>query len=152
MDKSILETVHESMQDMHDAGVVDKQTMRKFDALCLPKVTEYSAAQIKKIRLNNNLSQPVFAAYLNTAVETVRKWEAGAHTRKRPNGAAMKLISMVDTYGIEILGTPDWRAECEGLIEAESASVDVTAPGKVRRGHIPGKAKVASKAKAAVVV
>ena len=137
------------MQDMHDAGVVDKQTMRKFDALCLPKVTEYSAAQIKKIRLKNNLSQPVFAAYLNTAVETVRKWEAGAHTRKRPNGAAMKLISMVDTYGIGILGKPDWRAEWDEIIETELTSTDAPAPGKVRRGHIPSKTKVASKAKAA---
>ena len=33
MDKSILETVHESMQEMHDAGVIDKQTMREFDGV-----------------------------------------------------------------------------------------------------------------------
>lgn len=106
MDKSILETVHESMQDMHDAGVVDKQTMREFDALCLPKVEEYTPAKIKRIRTHNGVSQSVFAAYLNTAVETVRKWEASGQTRKRPNGAAMKLISMVDSYGIEILAMP----------------------------------------------
>ena len=38
MKKSILENVHESMQDLHDIGLVDKQTMREFDSLCLPKV------------------------------------------------------------------------------------------------------------------
>ncbi len=104
MDKSILEVVHESVKDMRDAGVVDKQTMRKFDALCLSKVAEYTSAQIKKIRLQNNVSQAVFAIYLNTGVETVRKWEARGQTHKRPNGAAMKLLSIVEQYGIEILG------------------------------------------------
>ena len=64
MDKSILEVVLESMQDMHDAGVVDKQTMREFDALCLPKVKSYTARQIKQIRMRNKVSQPIFAMYL----------------------------------------------------------------------------------------
>ena len=104
MDQSILEVVHESVKDMHNAGIVDKQTMRKFDVLCLPKVAEYTSAQIKKIRLENNVSQAVFAIYLNTGVETVRKWEARGQSRKRPNGAAMKLLSIVEQYGIEILG------------------------------------------------
>ena len=104
MDKSILETVHESMQEMHDAGAIDKQTMREFDSLCLPKVKEYTSVQIKEIRLRNKASQAVFAAYLNTGVETVRKWEARGKTRKRPNGAAMKLISMIEKHGIDILG------------------------------------------------
>lgn len=110
MDKSILETVHESMQEMHDAGAIDKQTMREFDALCLPEVDEYTPTQIKSIRTHNGVSQAVFAAYLNTGVETVRKWEARGQTRKRPNGAAMKLISMVESYGIEILGKPVKRS------------------------------------------
>ncbi|HFE37237.1 MAG TPA: DNA-binding transcriptional regulator [Gammaproteobacteria bacterium] len=104
MKKSILETVHESVRDLHDAGVVDKQTMREFDSLCLPKVKEYTSAQIKEIRLRNKASQAVFAAYLNTGVETVRKWEASGKTRKRPNGAAMKLISIIDKHGLDLLG------------------------------------------------
>lgn len=104
MKKSILETVHESIQDLYDAGVVDKQTMRKFDSLCLPDVKEYTSSQIKEIRLRNKASQAVFAAYLNTGVETVRKWEASGKTRKCPNGAAMKLISMIDKHGLDLLG------------------------------------------------
>lgn len=103
MKKSILENVHESMQDLHDIGLVDKQTMREFDSLCLPKVKEYTPSQIKEIRLRNKASQAVFAAYLNTGVETVRKWEARGKTRKRPTGSAMKLISIVEKHGIKIL-------------------------------------------------
>ena len=106
MDKSILETVHDAAKDMHDIGLLDKQTMREFDALCIPKVTEYTSAQIIKIRREYKVSQPVFAAYLNTSVETVRKWEAKGQTRKRPNGAAMKLLSIVERYGLDILGEP----------------------------------------------
>jgi len=104
MDKSILETVHESAQDLYDIGLLDKRTMRNFDSLCLPKVEEYTPTQIKEIRLRNKASQAVFAAYLNTGVETVRKWEASGKTRKCPNGAAMKLISMIEKHGIDILG------------------------------------------------
>ncbi len=96
--------MHESAKDMSDIGLIDKQTMREFDSLCLPEVKEYTPTQIKEIRLRNKASQAVFAAYLNTGVETVRKWEAGGKTRKRPNGAAMKLISMIEKHGIDILG------------------------------------------------
>jgi len=103
MDKSILEVMHESAKDMRDIGLMDKQTMREFDSLCIPKVKEYTSAQIKKIRLNNRASQAVFAMYLNTGVETVRKWEATGETRKKPNGAALKLISLVEKYGLDIL-------------------------------------------------
>lgn len=104
MKNSILETVHETAQGMHDAGVMDKKTMREFDALCLPKVKDYTAGQIKRIRARNKVSQAVFAEYLNTGLETLKKWEAKGGTRKRPSGAAMKLISIVDTHGLEILG------------------------------------------------
>ena len=100
MNESILEVVHESVRGMHEAGVVDQKTMRKFDALCLPPVKQYTAAQIKRIRSRNKASQAVFAAYLNTSVSTVQKWEQGD---KRPNGPSLKLLSLVDRTGIEAL-------------------------------------------------
>ena len=64
MSKSILETVHESMQGLHDAGIVTPTTMRKFDELCVTPPNEMSKTEIKKIRLNQKVSQPVFAQYL----------------------------------------------------------------------------------------
>lgn len=101
--KSISETVHESISDLHELGLVDDMTMRKFDAQCLPEVKNYTAAQIKSIRVANKLSQAVFAKYLNTSVETVKKWEARGEAAKHPNGAALKLLSIVEQYGLSIL-------------------------------------------------
>ena len=100
MDKSILETIHETADGLHRAGVMDKKTMREFDALCLPPVKEYTATQIKRIRLHNKASQAVFAAYLNTSPSTVQKWERG---NKKPNGPSLKLLNLVDRKGLEAL-------------------------------------------------
>jgi len=103
MDKSILDMVHDEAKHMHKSGHINKITMNEFDALCLPDVPVYTASQIKKIRARNNASQAVFAKYLNIGVETIKKWEAKGSTHKKPNGAALKLISLVDQHGLNIL-------------------------------------------------
>ena len=36
MDKSILEAVHDAASDLNKAGLVNEQTMKEFDVLCLP--------------------------------------------------------------------------------------------------------------------
>ncbi len=100
MDKSILDTVHDTAKGLHEAGLMDQRTMREFDALCLPPVKEYSATQIKRIREKVKASQAVFAAYLNTSPSTVQKWEQG---QKRPNGPSLKLLNLVDQRGLEAL-------------------------------------------------
>ncbi len=101
MDKSILEVVHQGAKDLHDAGLLNEVTMREFNALCLPPIKIYSAAQIKRIRLKSKTSQGVFAAYLNTSKSTVQKWEQGA---KKPNGPSLKLLNLVAEKGIRVLG------------------------------------------------
>ncbi len=103
MSKSISEAVHDAVSDMHEIGLVDDITMRKFDAQCLPEVKRYSALEIKALRMENKLSQAVFAKYLNTSVETVKKWEARGSATKRPNGATLKLLNIVEEYGLSIL-------------------------------------------------
>ena len=100
MDKSILDMVHETAQDLHAAGVMKEATLREFDALCLPPVKEYTAEEIKYIRKKNHASQGVFVAYLNTSKSMVQKWEQGA---KKPNGASLKLLNLVDEKGLDIL-------------------------------------------------
>ena len=100
MTKSILETVHETAQDLAQAEVMEVATLREFDALCLPPVKEYTAVQIKRIRIVNNASQGVFAAYLNTSPSTVQKWEQG---KKKPNGPSRKLLNIVDRRGLKAL-------------------------------------------------
>lgn len=61
MKKSILETIHSSVEELHEIDLVDEVTMREFDAMCLPPIKEYSAIEIRRIRKRNNVSQTVFA-------------------------------------------------------------------------------------------
>ncbi len=96
----ILETVHESAKDLHAAGVMDETTMREFDIMCLPPVKPYTAGEIKKIRLRQHVSQPVFAAYLNVTKSTVAKWEQGD---KKPRGSSLKLLELVERKGLGAL-------------------------------------------------
>jgi putative transcriptional regulator len=98
--KTLFDTVHKTARGLWDAGLMSTKTMREFDALCLPPVKEYTATQIKRIREINKASQAVFAAYLNTSVSTVQKWERG---EKKPNGPSLKLLSLVDAKGLQAL-------------------------------------------------
>ncbi len=74
--------------------------MREFDELCLPPVKDLSASQIKKIRLREKVSQPVFAKFLNTTLSTVRQWEQG---EKHPRGTSLRLLNLVNEKGLKIL-------------------------------------------------
>jgi len=56
--------------------------------------------QIKSIREQARVSQPVFARYLNTSVSTVQKWETGS---KQPSGMALKLLAVVHKHGLGVL-------------------------------------------------
>ncbi|WLI87527.1 DNA-binding transcriptional regulator [Massilia sp. R2A-15] len=96
----LLDVIHATARGFNAAGVMNATTMKEFDALCLPPLKQYSAEQIKRLRLRSKASQPVFAAYLNTSPSTVQKWEQG---QKQPSGAALKLLNLVDTKGLEVL-------------------------------------------------
>jgi len=89
--------MHETAKDMHDAGTLDTTTMREFDALCLPPVKKLSPSQIKHVRTQNHVSQPVFAAYLNLSPSTVQQWERGD---KEPSGPSLKLLNLVRDKGL----------------------------------------------------
>ena len=97
---SAFEAIHSTVQGMLRSGTIDKATMRDFDETCLAVPVELSPQQIKQLRENQHVSQPVFARYLNTSESTVEKWETGA---KRPTGAALKLLNVVHKYGLEVL-------------------------------------------------
>jgi len=92
--------IHSSAQGLYRAGGIDKTTMREFDESCLVVPTEIEPQQIKLIRENNHVSQPIFARYLNTSESTIQKWETGA---KRPSGMALKLLAVVQKHGLKIL-------------------------------------------------
>lgn len=97
---SILDAVHETAAGFHNAGIMDKVTMREFDRLCLPPVEPLQPEQIRQIREKSHVSQAVFAAMLNTSLSTVQKWEIG---QKHPTGTALKLLHLVQNKGLEII-------------------------------------------------
>ena len=94
------EAIHSAVAGMHRAGTIDKTTMREFDSACIARPPVIDPTQIKRLREKNHVSQPVFARYLNTSESTVEKWETGA---KKPSGAALKLLSIVQKHGLQIL-------------------------------------------------
>lgn len=94
------EAVHRAVEGMFAAGTIGKETMRTFDEDCLVIPQELSPGEIKALREKNHVSQPVFARYLNTSQSTVQKWETGA---KRPSGPALKLLSLVQKHGLQVL-------------------------------------------------
>lgn len=97
---SPLEAIHDSIKGFYDAGVMDKATLREFDALCLPKVEPLTPRQIKQIRLREKASQGVFAKFLNLNASTVRQWEQGI---KQPNNASLLLLNLVAHKGLNAL-------------------------------------------------
>lgn len=99
MRKRMIDEARETMRGLHDAGAIDKQTLRDFEARTLP-LPSYTADAIRGLRERLHVSQGVFAAYLNASVSTVQKWENG---EKKPSGAALRLLSVIDRKGLEVL-------------------------------------------------
>jgi putative transcriptional regulator len=94
------EAIHSSASAMYRIGAIDKATMRSFDESCLAAPPAIKPRQIRRIRLSQRVSQPVFARYLNTSESTVEKWESGA---KKPSGMALKLLAVVEKHGLKVL-------------------------------------------------
>jgi putative transcriptional regulator len=99
-DSGILGSVHKAAAGLHRAGVLDKATMREFDAVCLTPVAPMAPAEIKALREREQVSQPVFAQYLNVRRDAVSKWERG---EKKPNGPSLKLLNLVKTKGLQAI-------------------------------------------------
>jgi len=90
-------SIHETAEGLHAAGVMDKQTMRKFDEACLTPVRPLTPEEIRSVREREGASQAVFARYLNVTTGLVSQWERG---EKHPQGASLKLLSLVAKNGL----------------------------------------------------
>ncbi|MGA3259356.1 MAG: DNA-binding transcriptional regulator [Bryobacteraceae bacterium] len=95
---SLMASVHETAEGLHGAGILDKRTMREFDGLCLTPVRALKPNEIRALRLREGASQAVFARYLNVTTGPVSQWERG---EKRPQGASLKLLSLVSKNGLQ---------------------------------------------------
>jgi len=92
--------IHETAAGLHRIGLLDKATMREFDASCLTTVVPLTAKEIVAIRRREGVSQGVFAHCLNVRPKLVSEWERG---EKRPSGPSLKLLSIVKSKGLQAI-------------------------------------------------
>ena len=96
----LLEAAHETAQDLHRLGFIDKRKMQKIEALCMEPIPPYDSDRIRALREQHKLSQTVLASVLNTSASTVRKWEIG---EKHPSAPSLKLLNLLDRKGLDAL-------------------------------------------------
>jgi len=96
----IMASIHETAEDLYQAGLMDKKTMREFDKNCLTPVHSLTPEEIRDIRERENISQVVFANYLNVSKYVISQWERG---EKKPSGTSLKLLSLVKNKGINAI-------------------------------------------------
>ncbi len=92
-----LEAVHSAASGLFDVGGINTARMRHYDEGCLVK--PFKPTEIRRLREKFDVSQRVFARYLNTSQSTVEKWETGA---KKPSGMGLVLLTLVHNHGLEI--------------------------------------------------
>lgn len=93
----------ETAGDMRKAGLLDRASHEKITKRhlgALPKLGPITANQIRTMRERANVSQAVFAGYLNVSVAYVSQLERGA---KRPRGAALALLNVIKRKGLEAI-------------------------------------------------
>ena len=94
----LMASLHETAEGLHAAGAMDKRTMREFDERCLTPVRPLRPKEIRALRLRERASQAVIARHLNVTTGSVSQWERG---EKRPQGASLKLLSLVARNGLQ---------------------------------------------------
>ncbi len=95
----------ETARGLHRVGIVSKGTLvkitaREVDLDKLPKLKPPSGAEIVAMRERANMSQAVFARFLNVGTSTLSQWE---REEKRPRGAAARLLAVVKEKGVHAI-------------------------------------------------
>jgi putative transcriptional regulator len=91
---------HQTASDLHEAGLIDKQTMRQFDESCLTPIHVFTASEIRALREREEVSQMVFAHYMNMPKDSISQWESG---EKHASGPLLKLLSLVEKNGLSAI-------------------------------------------------
>lgn len=86
------------------------------------KPREYGAAEVRKIRDQLGLSQPLFARFLGVSTQTVRAWEQGT---KSPSGMACRFLDEIS------LSPEHWRERLKTIVRVRGKE---KANGRNRHG------------------
>jgi putative transcriptional regulator len=97
---NIQDTINDIAQGLHKANIIDKKTLRDLTDLDLPVLIEYTGEEIQLLRKKQQLSQSVFAKYLNVSPAMIRSLEQG---QRHAHGAILKLLNIVDRHGVAAL-------------------------------------------------
>ncbi len=92
--------IHETASDLFELDLIDKKSMRHFDESCLTPVRDLTGKEIRALRERENVSQVVFARYLNVRKDSVTQWERGL---QRPSGPTLKLLCLVQKKGLDAI-------------------------------------------------
>lgn len=95
----------ETADDMRAAGLLDeaahqKITLRHLGTKPVAVAAPITAEEIRSMRERANLSQAVFARYLNLTTGYVSQLERGT---KRPTGPALVLLDVIRRKGVETI-------------------------------------------------
>ncbi|MDQ3657519.1 MAG: helix-turn-helix domain-containing protein [Chloroflexota bacterium] len=96
----VMAAIRETVEGLHAAGVVNKQTLREFDVLTRARIHDLSPEEIRGLREREHVSQAVFALHLNVNKSLISQWERG---EKRPAGPSLKLLSLVRDKGLSAI-------------------------------------------------
>ncbi len=93
MRNSIKKAIGETVQSLVDSGIKTSFTEKELNSLgvTVPEI-QLTTKQIKEIRENLNLSQPVFAKLLNVSPSSIKQWEQG---KRQPTGATQVLLDLL---------------------------------------------------------
>lgn len=103
-----LKDLQEIAHDFNPLGVISDELTEKIDSRArlrelrtsLPVLQLMSGEAIRELRERHGLSQAMLAAYIGLSPATVVKWE---REEKKPNGAALRLLNLIDRKGLEVL-------------------------------------------------
>jgi putative transcriptional regulator len=101
----LTEALLETAEGMYRCGLMDKAKYEKITLRLLgpnaPSTAEpISAEEIRSLREKANLSQAVFARYLNLTTGYVSQLERGV---KQPKGPALALLNVIRRKGFETI-------------------------------------------------
>jgi putative transcriptional regulator len=99
------EAIVEMAGDQHRIGIMDdatfhKITIRHLGPWALSTAEPISGEEIRTLRESANLSQAVFARYLNLTAGYVSQLERGV---KEPKGPALTLLNVIRRKGLEVI-------------------------------------------------
>lgn len=102
---SLVEAILETNDDQLRLGIIDqaqhdKITVRHLGSQTLDTVEPIGNGEIRALREKANLSQGVFARYLNLTVGFVSQLERGT---KQPKGPTLVLLNLIRRKGLEAI-------------------------------------------------